>query len=103
MTDQDFYRYQHQWSKIYARDITRADRERVLWLKEKPATKTTQRLRCYSPADLTLLCEDCGLTIVEIFSGGKMDYHTGTYTPEVPLNQAMSYIARLVHTQSLKS
>lgn len=90
-------------TRQYGFDAERCAMVDTWWLKEKPATKTTQRLRCYSPADLTLLCEGCGLTIVEIFSGGKMDYHTGTYTPEVPLNQAMSYIARLVHIQSLKS
>lgn len=69
------------------------------WLKENPATKITQRLRCYSPADLALLLEGSGLTIMEIFPGGKVDYSTGSYTSDVPLHQAMSYIARLVHTK----
>jgi SAM-dependent methyltransferase len=70
------------------------------WFKGNPAVKTTQRLRCYSPADMALLLDGCGLTMLEIFPGGKVDYHSGTYTSDVPLNQAMSYIARLVHTDT---
>ena len=71
------------------------------WLKENPLIKTTQQLRCYSPADLSLLLEGSGLTILENFPGGFVDYATGTYIPEVPLHQAMSYITRLVHTKAL--
>jgi hypothetical protein len=71
-------------------------------MKENPSIKTTQTLRCYSPADLTLLLEGTGLTILENFPGGFVDYSSGTYIPEVPLHQAMSYITRLVHTKALK-
>lgn len=70
------------------------------WLKDNPVVKKTQRLRCYSPADLTLLLDGSGLTMLEIFAGGKVDYQTGTYTPQVSLNQAMAYIARLVHSET---
>ncbi len=72
------------------------------WLKEKPSVKTTQQLRCYSPADLALLLEGSGLTILESFPGGFVDYGSGTYITEVPLHQAMSYITRLIHTKALK-
>lgn len=71
-------------------------------LKDNPSLKTTQRLRCYSPAELALLLEGSGLTILENFPGGFVDYGSGTYIPEVPLHQAMSYITRLVHTKAWK-
>jgi cyclopropane fatty-acyl-phospholipid synthase-like methyltransferase len=32
MTDKDFYRLQNQWSKIYYRDISQGDLDRVLWI-----------------------------------------------------------------------
>jgi hypothetical protein len=70
------------------------------WMKENPSIKTIQTLRCYSPADLALLLEGSGLTILENFPGGFVDYSSGTYIPEVPLHQAMSYITRLVHTNA---
>jgi SAM-dependent methyltransferase len=71
------------------------------WLKENPALKTTQHLRCYSPADLTLLLKDINLEINEIFPGGCVDYENGTYQSVAPLHQAMSYTARLGHKESI--
>ncbi len=32
MTDKDFYRLQNHWSKIYFRDISQRDLDRVLWI-----------------------------------------------------------------------
>lgn len=84
----------------YGFDAARCAVTDTWWLKENPSIKTTQRLRCYSPADLALLLEGSGLTILENFPGGFVDYGSGTYIPEVPLHQAMSYITRLVHTKA---
>jgi len=70
------------------------------WKTDNPAIKKSQRLRCYSPADLNLLLEDTGLQMIENFPGGRVEYSSGTYTPKVPLNQAMSYITRLTHSES---
>jgi len=85
----------------YGFDAAKCAMTDTWWLKENPSIKTTQTLRCYSPADLVLLLEGSGLTILENFPGGFVDYSSGTYIPEVPLHQAMSYITRLVHTKSL--
>jgi len=70
------------------------------WLKENPTLKTSQHLRCYSPADLALLLSDINLSINDIYPGGCVDYENGTYQSDVPLHQAMSYIVRLVHKES---
>lgn len=68
------------------------------WKKDDPSLKRTQTLRCYAPADLALLLEGSGLKILENYPGGKVDYTNGSYIPEVPLHQAMSYISRLIHS-----
>lgn len=86
----------------YGFDAARCAVTDTWFLKDNPSIKTTQRLRCYSPADLAMLLEGSGLTILENFPGGFLDYSTGSYIPEVPLHQAMSYITRLVHAKELK-
>lgn len=86
-------------TRQYGFDAEKCTMTDTWWLKEDPAKKTTQRLRCYSPADLALLLNGSQLTILEIFPGGMVDYSNRRYTPIVPLQQAMSYIARLVHSE----
>lgn len=89
-------------SRQYGFDAEKCVMTDTWWLKEYPTLKKTQHLRCYSPADLVLLLENSGLKMVEIFPGGKIDNNTGKYTQVAPLRQAMSYIARLVHTESIE-
>ncbi|GGJ86110.1 class I SAM-dependent methyltransferase [Deinococcus aquiradiocola] len=55
----------------------------------------TQSLRCYSPADLRLLLTGTPLHLTELWPGGHYDAQAGVWTPEVPLEQAMSYTAVL--------
>ena len=56
----------------------------------------TQSLRCYSPADLRLLLEGTGLTLVDLEPGGTMDWEEGVYHEKAPLNKAISYTAKLI-------
>lgn len=56
----------------------------------------TQSLRCYSPQDLKMLLETTGLTLVDIEPGGAMNYKTWEYHEHVDLNEAMSYMVKLV-------
>ena len=55
----------------------------------------TQRLRCYSPADLRLLLQGTGVTVQDVWPGGRFDGDTGTWHPSVPLRECMSYTAVL--------
>jgi len=64
--------------------------------KEDENQAVTQSLRCYSPADLDLLLQDTGLRIESIEPGGAMNYETMKYIEKVPLEQAMSYLVKLV-------
>jgi SAM-dependent methyltransferase len=65
------------------------------WPKTDPQQAATQSLRCYSPADLRLLLAGTGLVIRNIEPGGAVDYQAKTYTPHVPLEQAMQYLVTL--------
>ena len=56
----------------------------------------TQSLRCYSPQDLKKLLETTELTLVDIEPGGAMNYKTWEYHEHVDLNEAMSYMVKLV-------
>ena len=64
---------------------------------EHSSEQVTQSLRCYSPQDLRLLLEGTGLVLVQLEPGGAVDYEAGTYTPSVPLEQAMQFRALLRH------
>ena len=55
----------------------------------------TQSLRCYSPADLRLLLQGTGLTLTELWSGGSYNVQARLWTPEMPLERAMTYTAVL--------
>jgi len=54
-----------------------------------------QSLRCYTPAELQTLLVGTGLTLVEVYPGGMMDYEAGRFIPEAPLEEAMWYTALL--------
>jgi len=66
------------------------------WHSDNPNRKTTQCLRCYSPADMNLLLAGLDLEINAIYPGGSVDYETGTYEPVAPLARAMSYTVQLI-------
>lgn len=68
--------------------------------QDDPGNQKTQRLRCYSPADLKLLLYDLDLEIKSIYPGGSVDYETGTYEPMVSLENAMSYTVQLVRRKA---
>ncbi len=63
------------------------------WETGKESSRITQSIRCYAPVDIELLLSDTGFEIKQIKPGGAVDYNTGEYSPDVPLNKAMSYIA----------
>lgn len=52
--------------------------------EENAAEQTTQSLRCYSPADFSLLIRDLDLTLVYCELGGAMAYENGIYTEQAP-------------------
>lgn len=56
----------------------------------------SQSLRCYSPEDLRFLLNGTGLELVDVVPGGYMDYATGEYHQNAPLDKAMFYTVKLV-------
>lgn len=68
------------------------------WVTSNPTEKITQSLRCYSPADLELLLPSKQLHLELIETGGSMDYENWVYEAQVPLEQAMMYMAKLRKT-----
>lgn len=72
------------------------------WETGKESTRVTQSIRCYAPVDIELLLSDTGFEIKQIKPGGAVDYNTGKYLSDVPLNKAMSYIA-VIGAKSLKT
>lgn len=69
------------------------------WPADDPDSAVEQSLRCYAPADLTLLLEGTGLVLTSVEPLGTVDEATGQYVPEAPLVRAMSYIAVLTHAE----
>ncbi|MGP4073583.1 SAM-dependent methyltransferase [Piscibacillus sp. B03] len=65
------------------------------WLNGQPKEKITQYLRCYSPADLKLLLRHTELKLINVSPGGAMDYEKWEYHKEVPLHQAMTFLATI--------
>lgn len=65
------------------------------WNEEDAAEKVTQSLRCYSPADFSLLIQNLDLSLIYCEPGGAMDYEKGVYTEKAPLHEAMSYLLKL--------
>jgi len=65
------------------------------WQLDATGETVVQSLRCYSPADLKLLTEGTGLYLSGIKPGGMMDYETGRFYENVPLEKAMWYVAIL--------
>jgi hypothetical protein len=57
----------------------------------------TQSIRLYSPADLCMLLQGTGLALQSVESGGAVDYENKRFVEQVPLAQAMGYMASLAH------
>lgn len=70
------------------------------WPNGRPGEALTQSLRCYEPADFHLLLEGTGLGLTGIEPGGAVDRVSGEYRSPVPLEHAMSYLARLERAPS---
>ena len=87
----EFGEYKRKYN-FDARDCKMLD---TWWPKDNKNQKTTQELRCYSPADLELLLQDISLEIKSIKVGGALNYETMEYREQVPLQEAMSYMANL--------
>ena len=88
------------WEDVARRYLFDADGCRVIdtwWQVDQPDEAITQSLRCYSPADLRLLLQGSGLVLIDRIPGGSLNYETGVYTNQVPLEEAMSYLAILAH------
>jgi hypothetical protein len=62
-----------------------------MWREGDEEEVVVQSLRCYSPADLRLLAEGTGLALA-----GVEPYADEGYGEEVPLLEAMLYLATLV-------
>jgi len=87
-----------EWKDACRRHAFDGDECRMLdtwWPRGKPDEAVTQSLRCYSPADLRLLLRGTGLVLADVLPGGAVDLETGEYCNQVPLDQAMSYLATL--------
>jgi SAM-dependent methyltransferase len=66
------------------------------WPGDDESQAVTQSLRCYSPADLRLLLQHTGLALESLEAGGAVDYDKHEWHPQVPLERAMSYVAKLI-------
>ncbi|MCP4442533.1 MAG: class I SAM-dependent methyltransferase [Aureispira sp.] len=66
------------------------------WLKEKPDYVVNQSLRCYTPADFQMLLKGTGLKFDRLQPGGKVDYDLMEFDKVAPLDEAMTYYARVI-------
>ncbi len=88
-----------RWPNVVRRYDFDAEGCRLLdrwWPAGDESQAVTQSLRCYSPADLSLLLAGTGLRLSAVEPGGAVDYATGSYTERAPLREAMQYLAKLV-------
>lgn len=97
------------WAQVAGREMTFGTAQRrygfdaqncrmtdTWWQVDEPQNSVIQSLRCYSPADLSLLLKEADLGLDAAISGGAVDYDKGAYLPKVPLEQAMSFMA-IIH------
>lgn len=93
--------HEMRWPNVVRRYDFDAEGCRLLdhwWPPDAEDQAVTQSLRCYSPADLSLLLAGTGLRLAAVEPGGAVNYATGTFTEQVPLRQAMQFLAKLVLT-----
>lgn len=87
-----------EWENVARRYDYDPDSNRMLdtwWPTDNPSAAATQSLRCYTPNELRCLLESTGLEIARIRPGGAYDHDAGIYRKQVPLEEAMQYVATL--------
>lgn len=82
-------------SRRYSFDAEGCRMTDTWWQGGEEARAITQSLRCYSPADLQLLMKNIHLELVDLEPGGAMDYEQRGYREQVPLGEAMMFMAKL--------
>ncbi|WP_100013095.1 class I SAM-dependent methyltransferase [Lentibacillus sediminis] len=82
-------------SRHYGFDAEGSRMTDTWWQTGDKEESIKQSLRCYSPADLQLLMKDINLVLVDLEPGGAMDYEQGSYREQVPLGEAMMFMAKL--------
>lgn len=84
-------------SRRYDFDI---DNSRLLdrwWPNNQDEQAVTQSLRCYSPDELQLLVKGTGLVLESVESRGAFIVEQNQFVEDVPITQAMHYLAILKH------
>lgn len=84
------------FGNIYSQYDFDADGCRMLntwWLEGEGENAMTQSLRCYSPSDLRLLLKAIPLQLAHCEPDGAMDYANWKFHEDVPLNEAMTFMA----------
>lgn len=66
------------------------------WPEGREAEAVHQSLRCYSPDELEALLKGTGLTLEASEPRGSYDFESGRYFENVPITEAMQYLAKLV-------
>ncbi|NIK11721.1 class I SAM-dependent methyltransferase [Alkalibacillus almallahensis] len=61
------------------------------WYTEAPEESFTQVLACYHVDEIKTMCELAGLEVIDVFSGGAMDWDEMTFNPKASLSACMSY------------
>jgi len=87
-----------EWEDVARRYDYDPDSDRMLdtwWPTDDPSAAVTQSLRCYAPDELRRLLESTGLALTDVRLGGAYDHDAGIYRKQVPLKEAMQYVATL--------
>ena len=69
------------------------------WPTGNPAAAVTQSLRCYAPDKFEQLLLEVDLVLASIEPGGAVNRETGQFRDQVPLAEAMQYVAVLSHAE----
>ncbi|MDT5028047.1 MAG: hypothetical protein QOE61_4473 [Micromonosporaceae bacterium] len=69
------------------------------WPASNPEQKISQQLRCYTPADLSLLLESTGLALTTIAAGGQTWLPIPQPGLHALLQESHEYLAVLRHDQ----
>ncbi|MCB0032809.1 MAG: class I SAM-dependent methyltransferase [Anaerolineales bacterium] len=87
-----------QVSRRYSFDT---EKRRMLdnwWPNGREEQMVTQSLRCYDPDELQALLHETGLTLTALESRGAYDAAQNRFLLDVPIKQAMSYLAKLTNS-----
>ncbi len=87
-----------EWEDVSRRYGYDHERNRMLdtwWPTADPSAAVTQSLACYAPEDLRRLAASAGMILTYVHPGGAYDHETGVYREQVPLHEAMQYLATL--------